>query len=93
MGRYANSLSPKYIAFSGTRHIHDAITDAEGELALKVHQGGYGKVGQGKQGTSLTNVSSIQMVGCHRHLCYGMLRVNLGNLASSVPGKTIVAIE
>jgi hypothetical protein len=93
MGRYADSLSPKHITFMGTRYIHDTIADAEGELPLKVHQGGYGKVGQSKQGTSLTNVSTIQVVGGHRHLSYGMLRIDLGYLASSIPGKTIVAIE
>ena len=90
---YADSFSPEQVALFGTRHKHDAAADAKGQLSLTVHQRSYGKVCQRKQGTSLTDVSTIQVVGGHRHLSYGMLRIDLGYLASSIPGKTIVAIE
>ena len=93
MVSHIHSLSAKHIAFLGTRHKHDAVADAEGQLSATIHQGCYRQVGQGKQCPTLTNVSTIQMHIRHLHLCHSMLLVHLRNPATCIGCKPVRAIQ
>ena len=42
---YEGGFGPEMVALDGTGHEHDVVGDAEGKLAVLVHQGGDGKVG------------------------------------------------
>ena len=98
-GRYlvvvadAEGFSPKMVALLGTRDVHDAVADADGELASGVHQGGYGEVGQRKQRASLTDVGTIQVACCHYHFCHCMFCVHFCYLATSVGCKSVCTIQ
>lgn len=90
---HADSFSPKQITFLGTRHIHNAIADAECEMSPMVHQSSYCQVSQRKQGPSLTNMSAIQMLCRHRHLSYSMVFIHLSNPAAGIGSKAIGTIQ
>ena len=89
----ADGLSTKLVALLGTRHIHDAVADADGELALGVHQGCYRQVGQGKQGPALTNVCTIQVRIRHHHLGHRMRGVHFRNPAARIGRKPVCPVQ
>ena len=90
---YMNGFGTEVIAFVGAGYIHDAVADAEGELAAVVHQGCDGEVGKGEQGSSLTYVASIEMIGCYCHFSNGMVLVRLGYLTSCAGGEAVGLVQ
>ena len=88
-----DGLGTKGVALVGTRHKHDAVADAEGELSAVVHQRCYGQVGKGEQCAALAHMSTIQMFGRNGHLGHGVLAVEFGNPTAGIGGKTVVTVQ
>lgn len=86
-------LSTQHVALVRTRHEHDVVLNAKGQLSGVVHPGGNGQVGQGEQSASLTDISSIQMGLRHRHLSNGMLVVQRYDTATGMGCEAVVLIQ
>ena len=90
---HLDGFGAKDIALLGTRHIHDAVADAESELTVVIHQGGNGKVGKGEQGAALTHMTAVEMFSCHSHHGYSVMFVDFCYLATCIGCKAISTIQ
>jgi hypothetical protein len=62
-------------------------------LSTTIHQSRYRQISQRKQSPTLTYISTIQVFGCHLHLCYGMLFIDFSKSTSCIGGKPIGTIQ
>ena len=98
-GRYlmmvadADGLGTKQVALLGTRDKQDVVADADGELTLTIQQGSNGQVGQRKQGTSLTDIGTIEVLFGNHHFGHSMGCVHFRNPAAGIGCKAIRTIE
>ena len=90
---YLDSLSAQEVALLGARYEHDAVADAEGELAAVVHEGGNGQIGQGEQGATLTYITPVEVGVGDRHLGYGVVGIYFSYLATGIGCKAVGLVE
>ena len=88
----AYGLSREAVSLFGTGDEHDAIVNTESKLSMTVHKSSNGQVGQGEQGPTLTDISSIQMILCDSHFCYSVVFIHLCDSAPCISSKPIVLI-
>lgn len=90
---HVDSFGTKGITLMCAGYVHDTVGDAEGELTLTVHQGGDGEVGQCEEGSTLTDMASVQMFSRYRHDGDSMLFVNLSYSATCISSEAISTIQ
>ena len=93
MVEHLRGFGTQVVALLGARYEHHAVTDAERELAVVVHQGGDGEIGQREQGTTLAYTTAIKMHLGNGHLGTSIALANLGELRSDHPCKAVVLVE
>ena len=87
---HLGGLSGKRVAYLGAMEEHDVVLDAEGEAAATVHDSGDGDVGQGEECTTLTNTSSIEMIGGDGELGAGIALAHFFQNAAIVGSEAVV---
>ena len=93
MVEHLRGFGTQVVALLGARYEHHAVADAEGELAVVVHQGGDGEIGQREQGTALAHVAPVEVGIGDGHLSHSVGVVDFGNLATGISCKTVCLVQ
>ena len=86
-------LGREHVAFYGRTEERDCALDAERKLAVRVHHGGEGDVGQREQRPTLAHASGVKMLTGDGHFGACVALAHLYYLCSGVGGEAVALVK
>lgn len=86
-------LRSEVVAEAGGGEVVDGVADAEGEHSVAVAHGSKSQVGQGEDGSTLADISSVDMAWTDGHLCLGIALAHLSELDAVFTSKDVGLVE
>jgi hypothetical protein len=88
-----DSLSSKHVTLTSRRNKHDAIVDAKSQLAIVIHERSDSQISKCKEGSALTDITTVEVGVGDGHHGNGVAGVNFSNLTTSIGGKAVGLIK
>ena len=86
-------LGDECVALVGRLEEGDGVLYAESNIAVRIGDGGEGKVGKGEIRPTLTYAGGIEMMTCDDHLGASISLAHLSELHAVVGGKAVAFIQ